>query len=326
MEKDTKSKGENVIVADLSLPEGLVIKTIMENSEDTIYFKNLQSKFILNSKAHAIQFNETVRNMVGKDDYDYFPAEFARIAYEGEQEIIRTGKPVVGNIEKWDKKDGTTVWFSASKYPLYDLDGKIIGTWGTSRDITPLKLAERQLLSINLQLQEANQKLEGISIHDNLSGLFNQRHFYERLNIAKALESREKDQQSDGTFSIILLDVDHFKEINDSFGHNAGDDVIRFVSAKIKQSIRISDACFRHGGDEFSLLLPNTKLEAARFVSEKLRRTIQELDILLDERELHITVSMGVACSNETDLVERLVRIADERMYLSKNNGRNQVY
>ncbi|MGB7594522.1 MAG: diguanylate cyclase, partial [Erysipelotrichaceae bacterium] len=236
MGKDNEIKGENDINDNLTLPEGLVIKTIMENSEDTIYFKNLQSKFILNSKAHAIQFNETIQGMVGKDDYDFFPAEFARVAYEGEQEIIRTGKPVVGNIEKWDKKDGTTVWFSASKYPLYDLDGRIIGTWGTSRDITPLKQAERALQSMNLQLQEANLKLEGISIHDNLSGLFNQRHFYERLNIAKAMESREKDANGDGAFSIILLDVDHFKEINDTYGHTAGDDVIRIVSAKLKQS------------------------------------------------------------------------------------------
>ena len=310
----------------LELPEGLVIKTIMENSDDTIYFKNLQSKFILNSKAHALQFGETdVRNMVGKDDYDYFPAEFARVAYEGEQEIIKSGKAVVGNIEKWDKKDGTTVWFSASKYPLYNKDGTIIGTWGTSRDITPLKQAERQLQSINLQLQEANLQLEGISIHDNLSGLFNQRHFYERLNIAKALETRDSHHDGSSAFSIILLDVDHFKTINDTYGHKAGDDVIRIVSTKIKKSIRISDACFRHGGDEFSLLLPATNLNAAKIVAEKLRAMIHATPILLDELELNLTISLGVACSIESDSIERLVRIADERMYQSKNNGRNQV-
>ena len=327
MEKDKKQKEDfEVITDDLLIPEGMVIRSIMENSDDTIYFKNLQSKFILNSKAHAFQFGETdARNLIGKDDYDFFPAEFARVAYDGEQEIIRTGKAVVGNIEKWDKKDGTTVWFSASKYPLYDNEGKIIGTWGTSRDITPLKQAERELHSANLQLLEANRQLEGISIHDNLSGLFNQRHFYERLNIAKALESREKDQKGGGGFSIVLLDVDHFKFINDTYGHNAGDDVIRIVSTKIKQSIRISDACFRHGGDEFSLLLPGTKLEAAKIVAEKLRTLLTEMPILVDEMEIHITVSLGVACSSETDSVERLVRIADERMYISKNAGRNRV-
>ncbi len=325
MEKDHSTVVESVITDGISLPEGLVIRTIMNNSEDTIYFKNKESKFILNSKAHAIQFGETVTAMVGKSDFDYFPAEFAQVAYDGEQEIIKTGIPVVGNIEQWDKPDGSTIWFSASKYPLYDNEGTIIGTWGTSRNITPLKLAEKQLHIANQKLQDANLQLESISIRDNLSGLFNQRHFYERLNIAKALESREKENKGLGAFSIILLDIDHFKHINDTYGHAAGDEVIRLVSKKIKQSIRMSDACFRHGGDEFSLLLPGTDLDAARVVAEKLRILIQEMPILLEANELHITASLGVATSDETDSVERMVRIADERMYLSKNNGRNQV-
>ena len=140
---------KNNISIDLILQDELVTQTIMNNSEDTIYFKNLDSKFILNSKAHANQFHEKdVTDMVGKDDFDYFPEEFANIALEDEKTVIQTGRPILGRIEKWNKPDGDVVWFQAYKYPLYDKEGNIIGTWGTSRNITPLKNLILQVLKM----------------------------------------------------------------------------------------------------------------------------------------------------------------------------------
>ncbi len=113
----------------LMLADELVTQTIMNNSEDTIYFKNLDSVFILNSKAHANQFNEKdPRDMLGKSDYDYFPAEFVDVSIKDERSIIASGEPVLGRIERWDKPNGETIWFQAYKYPLYDKQGKIIGT------------------------------------------------------------------------------------------------------------------------------------------------------------------------------------------------------
>ena len=130
----------------LRLADELVTQTIMNNSEDTIYFKNLDSVFILNSKAHANQFNEKdPLDMIGKSDTDYFPAEFVDVAIKDERSIIETGQPVLGRIERWDKPNGETVWFQAYKYPLYDKQGKIIGTWGTSRNITSLMEAEAEI-------------------------------------------------------------------------------------------------------------------------------------------------------------------------------------
>jgi diguanylate cyclase (GGDEF)-like protein/PAS domain S-box-containing protein len=312
--------------ASLSLPEGLVIRTIMNNSEDTIYFKNLASKFILNSRAHAIQFGEQdVRAMVGKDDFYYFPEEFARAAFEDEQKIIATGDPMIGLVEKWNKPDGTSVWFIASKYPLYDADGKIIGTWGNSRDITPLKAAEEQLRLVNAELQEANQKLEHLSIRDSLSGLYNHRHFFDSLNIAKSQESRQRDNNSSGAFSVLLLDVDRFKSINDTYGHPTGDTVIRKIGETLTSCMRMTDSCFRNGGDEFALILMVTELEAARLVAEKLRKQIVSSPIETDKGLLNLTVSIGVACSTEADTVEDLLKVADKRLYQSKGKGRNQV-
>jgi PAS domain S-box-containing protein len=136
-------------------PEGMIINTIMNNSQDTIYFKDINSKFILNSKAHAMQFGlENPMDLRGKDDYDFFPKEFADMAYATEQEIIRSGKPIIGKVEQWDHMDGTTTWFLASKYPLYNSDGDIIGTWGNSKDITDIKKTEYEIAKVNKELTE----------------------------------------------------------------------------------------------------------------------------------------------------------------------------
>lgn len=316
-------KKENNIT--LLLPEGLVIRTIMENSEDTIYFKNLESKFILNSKAHAIQFNEEVENLVGKSDFDYFPNKFSQVAYDAEQEIIKTGKPQVGIIEKWEKPNGDVVWFSASKYPLYDENSQIIGTWGTSRNITQLKKTEEQLLFVNQKLTEANQRLEILSTRDGLSGLYNHRHFFDSLTIAKAQSMRLSDTGFVSVYSIVMLDLDHFKKINDTYGHLVGDSVIKNLAELLTQSTRLSDTCFRIGGDEFAVLLMNTPLESARVVAEKIRDLVQSKPMMIEGQLIPMTLSLGVACSIENDLTTELVEICDSRLYHSKRNGRNQV-
>lgn len=135
-----------------------LINTIMNNSEDTVYFKDLDSKFLLNSTAHAVQLGvESPLELRGKSDFDFFPEQFAQKAYEIEQNIIKTGKPLINVVEKWDKPNGKVIWLSASKYPLKDTEGNIIGTWGTSRDITDLKEAEIELERLNAELQILNK-------------------------------------------------------------------------------------------------------------------------------------------------------------------------
>lgn len=310
----------------LELKEGLIIKTIMNNSEDTIYFKNLESRFILNSKAHAIQFKETeVKNLIGKNDFDYFPNEFSQAAYDTEQNIIKAGQAQIGIIEKWIKPNGEIIWFSASKYPLYDENDKIIGTWGTSRDITPLKNAEEQLLSLNKKLTEVNQQLEFLSTRDGLSGLYNHRHFYESLNIARAQCNRHKESGVDLIFSVLLLDLDHFKPINDTYGHQIGDMVIKKISEYLVNSTRLADLVFRVGGDEFAILAMNTSHEAALILAEKLRSIIEKSEIDIGEVKVKMTTSIGVVSSNEKDLISDLIALGDSRLYFSKQNGRNRI-
>jgi len=310
----------------LFLQDELVTQTIMNNSEDTIYFKNLESKFILNSKAHANQFHEKdVRDMVGKDDFDYFPAEFAQAALDDELTIIKTGRPILGRIEKWNKPDGDVVWFQAYKYPLYDKEGKIIGTWGTSRNITPLKRAEEELQRLNRELLEANQRLEILSTRDSLSGLYNHRHFFDSLSVQKNIEIRQKEHGFTSEFSILLLDIDNFKFVNDTYGHLVGDFVIKTLSEILTNSTRLIDTCYRIGGDEFAIILINTDVKTAREIGNKLRSLVQKYAFNINDLTLNITLSLGAAASSEAETVKELVTLADSRLYFSKEHGRNQI-
>lgn len=314
------------ISTDLILQDELVTQTIMNNSEDTVYFKNLDSKFILNSKAHANQFHEKdVKDMVGKDDSDYFPDEFAQAALDDEKTIIETGRPILGRIEKWNKPDGDTVWFQAYKYPLYNKEGNIIGTWGTSRNITPLKRAEEELIRLNRELQEANQRLEILSTRDSLSGLYNHRHFFDSLNVQKNIESRQIDHGISTEFSVLLVDIDSFKHVNDTYGHQAGDFVIKTLSNLLTESTRLIDTCYRIGGDEFAIILMNTNVKTARKVADKLRILVENHEFNINEVNLKITVSIGSVSSNEAETVKEMVTLADSRLYDAKQHGRNQT-
>lgn len=308
------------------LTDGLVTQTIMNNSYDTIYFKDLNSKFILNSQAHASQLGAaSVCEMVGKTDFDYFPERFATRALQDEKQVIESGVPIIGQVEKWVQEDGRVTWFSASKYPLFDRKGSVVGTWGTSREITKLKVIEEELERLNQELMEANLRLEEQSIRDGLSGLYNHRYFYEVLGNAYAQSQRVKVESYKEGFSVVFIDIDHFKSINDQYGHRAGDVVIQRVGEELLRLKRATDYCFRYGGDEFAVILMGATLDDGKRWAEKTRRELEMLPIHFEEGVVTFTASIGVASSDEASHLEDVVEIADARLYDSKENGRNCV-
>ena len=299
--------------------ESLLMNTIMNNSQDTIYVKDIHLKFIMNSQAHARQFNLTdSREMIGKSDSDYFPEDFALRTRLEEQEIMRTGHPLIGSIEKVEIEPGKHRWFSASKYPLYDERGRIIGIWGTSRDITVLKQAEESLA-------QANEELRSLSRIDELSGLYNRRYFFEALYSCVKCHDDDLACGKANSFCLVSLDIDHFKAVNDTHGHTDGDEAIRHISRILQENCRATDLVFRIGGDEYSILLPNTGLSSARLQSERIRRAVESTPLALRGISCPLTVSIGVSCFDDFADVNELVRDADVRLYTSKRHGRNRV-
>lgn len=178
---------------------------------------------------------------------------------------------------------------------------------GTFRDVTERK--------------EAEDKLRRLATTDPLTGLANRRFFMESAEDALSRSLRyERD------LSLLMLDIDYFKNVNDMYGHDAGDDVLKGLSVTGMRVLRKIDIFGRIGGEEFSVLLPDTGLEGAEMVAERLRSEIEQTRMLTRSGELSITVSIGVATLNEkTRTLEHLLKAADVGLYAAKHAGRNRV-
>ncbi|WP_173977706.1 diguanylate cyclase [Magnetospirillum sp. UT-4] len=193
------------------------------------------------------------------------------------------------------------------KTAFLDDDGRVVGVIGIMTDITERKGMEREL--------------RRLATTDPLTGAFNRRHF-----MAAANAELERAGRYGGEVSILMLDIDHFKAINDRFGHAAGDAALKALVAGCRDWLRDVDVLGRMGGEEFAILLPETAMEAAREVAERLRQRIAELRVASGADTVAFTSSLGVAGARlgETG-VEAVLARADEALYRAKSGGRNRV-
>lgn len=171
------------------------------------------------------------------------------------------------------------------------------------------------------ELQRANQELGHLAATDPLTGADNRRRFMERVEVEMGRTKRG------GTpFSVLALDLDNFKSINDRFGHQVGDDILKNFVEKCLDSIRPYDGVARVGGEEFMILLPQTSLEGARVIAERLRSTVANTAFNGLQRLTEVTVSIGISQSaRDGDTIEAILRVADQRLYHAKHQGRNRV-
>ncbi|GAA3914094.1 diguanylate cyclase [Litoribacillus peritrichatus] len=168
------------------------------------------------------------------------------------------------------------------------------------------------------ELERKNIELENKAIHDDLTGLFNHGHMFERLTHCQEIGVRY------GTsLSVIMFDVDHFKSVNDNWGHQVGDQVLKKVSQIIKDTVRKTDIAGRYGGEEFMVICQETTIENTYALAERIRENIAQADTGYEG--LRVTISGGVAESRVGEPVEQLVNRADELLYESKNSGRNKI-
>jgi len=295
----------------------LVVDTIKRYCVDTIYFKDLDSKFIWNSQEHADQVGaKSPEEMFGKSDYDYFPKEFADSARKTEEEIISTGKALINIEEEWDRGEEESMYFLASKYPFYNSNNEIIGTWGISKDITDLKRLEKEV-------ERSYQRAQRLARVDDLTGLYNRRYFYENLERTCGIYDARADET---VFSLIALDVDNIKYINDQYGQQHGDDVLRHVASAMLNSTRKTDICFRIGGDEFAVLLADCDKTGAVNVAKKIAENVSSQAVPVgDEKFEKVTVSLGVSTYDKGADMSEIISAADRKLYKSKRNGKNQI-
>ena len=186
--------------------------------------------------------------------------------------------------------------------------------------IEKIELAAR--IEILLRTRKLSKMCQDLAITDPLTGLYNIRHFFKLAEIEISKLKRYKK-----TCSCLMIDLDHFKNINDTYGHIVGDKVLIEIGKRIKEGIRDYDILARYGGEEFIILLPDTDLENAIAVAERIRKNIASSEIEInDEVKIPITVSIGVASANGSDIIlDELIKKADRALYIAKNSGRNKV-
>jgi len=164
------------------------------------------------------------------------------------------------------------------------------------------------------------ERLRELATIDGLTNIYNRRHFYElgRTEVARA-------DRYEGDLSAAMIDVDHFKELNDTHGHAVGDEALRLLAGVARSELRRVDVLARYGGEEFVVLLPETSVEAATLVVERLRAAVEAMSVPTPEGEVKMTVSAGVIARRPDESLEAMLRRADEALYRAKASGRNRV-
>lgn len=226
------------------------------------------------------------------------------------------------------KKDGSIYYESANISPILDAQGQITHYLAVKDDITERKLMEEAMRFMNEELVKRVAEVElleaemrHLALHDPLTGLFNRRYLLETLPRELARCERESSP-----LSLVLMDIDHFKRVNDTYGHVRGDEILVAVAQVLKDHIRTSDLVCRYGGEEFLVVLPGASGEIAVRRAETLRLLCNNLVVLDGDHEIRITVSFGVKehignCGE----IEKSIKHADQALYHSKQTGRNRV-
>lgn len=199
-------------------------------------------------------------------------------------------------------------------FPLASLSGDVEQICIIIYDVTNEAISRQGMQSLNSQLEQ-------ISRVDGLTELFNRRYWEEQF----VLEFK-RDKRNESPSCLIMLDIDHFKRVNDTYGHPAGDAVIKAVAEVITKATRETDLAGRFGGEEFAVILPDTPIANVEFAAQRIRKMVEKLVVVHDEVEIKVTVSLGIAGFDQSfkDHTEWLTA-ADKALYEAKEGGRNQV-
>jgi len=184
---------------------------------------------------------------------------------------------------------------------------------------TRMKISSEDLKQLQQELEKSQQEAQT----DTLTSLINRRGLEKKFEL-----ERIRAKQNDAPFTIIMVDIDHFKRVNDTFGHLVGDSLLKSIAHLLKEYLRKNDIAARYGGEEFLILLPETGIEGAKAVGQKIRKALSTKEWKLKESGESmgkITVSMGIALYKLNEPEEALIKRADDALYLAKNKGRDQI-
>lgn len=282
------------------------LRRVVDTTPNLIFVKNRKGEFTLVNKAVADIYNASIHDMVGKTDADFNPRSSEVDGYlHDDLDVMDSLKNVFIPEESITAPDGTVRWLQTIKVPIVDGDGVARHILGVSADITMLKEAQKKLLEM--------------ATHDSLTGLPNRRMLNDRLN-----EVIARSKRSERLIAVLFMDLDGFKDVNDNFGHNAGDMLLKQVAERLMEAVREIDLVSRMGGDEFTIILESViTVQDVIVVADRIIEIIQKpFDI--GDASAHVTTSVGISIFPNDGLdAGTLLRKADNAMYKAKNSGKN---
>jgi diguanylate cyclase (GGDEF)-like protein/PAS domain S-box-containing protein len=288
--------------------ERVLLKAIINQVPELLYAKDTKGRFVAANDAVARDNGlQRAEELIGKTDFDNFPAETAQRFFDIEQAIIASGHPMIDMEELRSDESGNTKWLLTTKVPMKDDNGIIVGLIGVARNITERKRAESQIYFM--------------AHHDALTSLPNRSLLMERL--AQAINQAKRDERR---VTVVFMDLDNFKVVNDSLGHNAGDMLLKVIAERMLKCVRATDTVVRLGGDEFVILLVDQENDiptVTAAILERLRAAVAE-PVVIDKQAFRVTSSIGLATFPEDGAsAQTLLMNADIAMYQAKEKGRD---
>lgn len=277
---------------------------------------------VVDRQGRILRFNRACEQATGYTAIEVLSQSFADLFLMPDDlpgvstvmERLIAGEEAVRHENAWRTKTGAHRMVAWSNTALRDSTGAITYLIGTGVDITEQQRLEQERQQLVQQLHEQANL-------DGLTGIANRRSFW-----VAATNMLQHEPAASATMSVLLFDIDHFKTVNDTYGHTTGDEVLHALAERCHAHLRPTDLVARYGGEEFVVALPNTALNMAWEIAERLRRAVADLPITTASGPVHLTISGGLAQSTAAGLdLPTLVQHADRALYLAKQRGRNCI-
>lgn len=306
---------------DLADLEG-ILPSFLRHSGAAVALKDIDGRYLYANEGFSALADRPAVDLVGRNDEDVLPAELAAVLRAAHDEALQQRHSI--SIEVEILIGDRPLLFTSTHFPVFDDADRLIaiGVFAVqaaakAQEAHDAKCALARAESENAQLVSTVRSLEELALTDGLTGAWNRRRFEESVECEIHRAARECRP-----LTLMLIDIDHFKCINDTLGHDAGDKVLVELAGLLRDSVRKSDSVTRWGGEEFVLLLPNTGLVAAQALAERIRERIEQHAFELVDR---VTASFGVAEFVAMESWSDWLRRSDQALYEAKENGRNQV-
>ena len=265
--------------------------------------------------------SDNARDLLGlsNDPQKYFPELVTCVIPEEKERFLNSIDEAVRSISRWNfegryiKPTGEEMYLRGISAPI-EFEDKLIFN-GVILDMTERKQAEEAL-------RKSQQRYLELSMIDDLTQLYNSRHFYAQLS-----KETERSNRYEQPLTLLLLDLDKFKDFNDTYGHVEGDYVLSKLGQVIKRCLRETDSAYRYGGEEFTIMLPMTTSEEGMVTAQRIQTELREEAFLPDlDKEVYMTVSIGVAQYKPKEEIKEFVNRVDKLMYQAKENGRDRIF